>query len=152
MQNLQNPANSREITRAYFDSLFDKEEYHKLIIKLLEYIDNPDITFEDFEKCIHLRDFDDRALGQTLLQVSIDVDNLKRKDTESIKVVDWKSAISDWTWYSIGEIYNALHRNEKISISTEQRIYIEDFCKKHIGEINNAFGTSEIILHEDFSS
>ena len=135
---------SQKGAQAYFDSLFDEEEYHKLIIKLLEYIDNPDITFEDFEKCIHLRDFDDRALGQTLLQVSIDVDNLKRKDTESIKVVDWKSAISDWTWYSIGEIYNALHRNEKISISTEQRIYIEAFCKKHIGEIDFSRETKDL--------
>lgn len=114
----------------YFDSLFNKEIFSVLINSLLEYAENPDLTYSELQE-IHRRDFEDISKGEILFQLSIDLDNYEYK---SQKVKKFVSEIY-WEGFSMRTIYRLLEGDNKINVSEEQVYYIEKLCKDNIETI-----------------
>lgn len=124
----------RKASQTYFDSLFDKVAYHKLINNLLEYIGNENVTYDKtkdvfFKKMYKNYDYD--TLNCKILRYVVDdICDCSFKDN---LVKNFVVNVKNWTQFSIYQIYNILSRSDiKINISDEQQKFIHEFCDNQI--------------------
>lgn len=112
----------------YFDSLFKKSEFEKLISELAELCNGSETLYEDL-KHVSFRRLDKRY-DLDKIHWAISNDNF-----EDRKVINFLDNIS-WEVFSIHNIYKELSNNTTILVSKEQENIIIDYCLKTIGEIN----------------
>ena len=116
----------------FFDSLFCKNVFLKLLDDLITFIGDPEITYDALGDKIVYHEL--RKSGEfALLFTSYSIDQLKIKD---MRVAKFKETVKNWDWFSIINIYKTLKNGEKIHVSAEQQKYIQDFCFKNLDLID----------------
>ncbi len=116
----------KEGGQIYFDSLFSKEKYRELLHSMLRKTDTFDSCFSDefWDKHYFLHPANAEEYAYQTMTFDI-----RYMEDDPRFVRDLPDLFDDWDWYAINKIKNAVHRNEKIIVTDEQRKYIEAWCK-----------------------
>ena len=109
----------------YFDALFEKEKFQKLIDDFVS-IMGEELTYQEIE-WVQVYDRTDR---EDLRKLTWDIQNVSFQDA---KVKDFTETV-DWKNFAIGEIYQHI-KTQKTNLSDQQLGYIEDYVQKQISAI-----------------
>ena len=109
----------------YFDALFEKEKFQKLIDDFVS-IMGEELTYQEIE-WVQVYDRTDR---EDLRKLTWDIQNVSFQDA---KVKDFTETV-DWKNFAIGEIYKHM-QNQKRKPSEQQWKYIEDYVQKQVPAI-----------------
>lgn len=112
----------------YFDALFKKTEFEKLILELAELCNGRETLYGDLDHISFQRREKRYDLDKTHWAISND-------NIEDRKVINFLDHIS-WEFFSIHNIYKELTNNKTILVSNEQEKVIADYCLKTIRDIN----------------
>lgn len=124
----------KEGNQIYFDALFDKAQYQKLIEKLVEIVDDSQVTYDIIQdRFLNLHNHGTLE-HEMLLPVVWDIHECNFEDQQ---VSHFTSQIQDWHWFAISNIYECLSRNAyEVNITEEQMEYIREYCNCAIKEID----------------
>lgn len=117
--------------QTYFNSLFDKVEYQKLVNELLKYFnDSENVTCgEVWEFFWNIYDYNNLN-HEILFHIVHDIHVYISEDSIICNFVE---NINNWKWFSICKTYNILsQRDNNIIVSKEQENIIREFCYNQI--------------------
>lgn len=118
----------KEGKQKYFNSLFSKEEYQKLINDLANLSNGLDTVYEELD---HIS-FQQTNKRYELVKVSCDIERNGFKDRRIINFISYV----DWDDFAIMHIYKELENKNELIISVAQEDYIREFCLKNVNKIN----------------
>lgn len=116
--------------QTYFNSLFDKAEYQKLVNELIKYFDNENITcgevWESFWNTYNCNNLNHKILFYIVHDINDYI-------SENIVICNFVENINSWKRFSICKIYDILSkRDNNIIVSKEQETIIREFCDNQI--------------------
>lgn len=114
----------------YFNSLFDKAEYQKLVNELLKYFDSENVTcgevWEFFGDMYDYNNLNHEILFHIVHDIHVYI-------SEDSIICNFVENINNWKWFSICRTYNILsQRDNNIIVSKEQENIIREFCDNQI--------------------
>ena len=123
----------KEGSQIYLDSLFDKERYRALLYSMLKKADKFEACFSDsfWDEYPFLDPSNADEYAYQLLTYDI-----KHMEDDPRLVRDLPDVVDNWDWYAINEIKNVLRGHEGLYIRSEQREYIETWCRSMLQEID----------------
>ena len=101
----------------YFDALFEKEKFQKLVDDFVN-IMGMEQTYQEID-WVHVHDRTDR---EDLRELAEAIQNVRFQDDKVKKFTE----IVDWENFSIGEIHQHI-KTQKTNLSDQQRVYIVDY-------------------------
>lgn len=116
----------------YFDALFDKRKYSKLICELLTHCER--------QECTTYEEIKDNAMLGELSRIDLkyvlnDIGNTKFQDDQDNKIINFTNSVH-WQSFSIYHIYYMLENYEDIEVSQEKLEYIKTYVLKTIQVID----------------
>lgn len=111
--------------KSYFDALFEKEKFQKLVDDFVN-IMGMEQTYQEID-WVHVHDRTDR---EDLRELAEAIQNVRFQDDKVKKFTE----IVDWENFSIGEIHQHI-KTQKTNLSDQQLGYIEDYVQKQISAI-----------------
>lgn len=116
--------------QTYFNSLFDKVEYQKLVNELLKYFDSENVTcgevWEFFWDIYDYNNLNHEILFHIVHDIHVYI-------SEDSIICNFVENINNWKWFSICRTYNILsQRDNNIIVSKEQENIIREFCYNQI--------------------
>lgn len=116
--------------QTYFNSLFDKVEYQKLVDALIKYFDNENVTCGEVWE-IFWNTYDYNNLNHEILFYI--VHDIHAYISEDSTICNFVENIKSWKRFSICKIYRILsQRDNNIIVSKEQQTIIREFCDNQI--------------------
>ncbi len=119
----------KEGEQKYFNALFDKNEFQKLIEEVAELCKGEETTYKDLEEMEYNR-----------TELRYDLDMVKwaifKYDIIDKKAVNFLSHIVCWEDFSILKIYKEIKERNNIKIEDEHIHYIRNYCLKTVEEID----------------
>lgn len=112
----------------YFDALFNKSEFEKLILELVQLLNGYDTLYEDL-KTLSFKNLEKRY---DLYKVRLIISN---NNLEDRKVVNLLHHIS-WELFCMHNIYEELVNSKNIIVNKDQEDIITDYCVKTVGNID----------------
>lgn len=118
----------KEGEQRFFDSLFDKKIFQRLLEELAEKYNGQDTEYKDINNISFQR-----------LEKRYDLDkvkwSIKDNSFKERRIVKFVSQ-ANWEFFSMNNIYNELRNNDSINVNDEQKYYITQYCLRTIDNIN----------------
>ena len=122
----------------YFDCLFDKDKYCRLISKMLKSMDKDSISFSELNSMdyhpVNYHDTSNSVEEYALLQLYFSLHAYNEENEND--VYNTVKSIADWNYFIITESYNILQRDGEFDFSEYQRQFFETYCREQLKDID----------------
>lgn len=118
----------------YFDTLFNKDQYNNLIYQLIDLCQTPKVKYKDLiDEFKLIKDYDQYDKKWELQRLVFDISNCNFDDD---LVANFIKNVKNWGGFAINKMYYLLSNNSNICTSSQQELYIIDYCKNEIRKID----------------
>lgn len=123
-----------EGAQLYFDSLFEKKQYCKLVVAMLKRMENIHMTFSELRNMnFHPVNYGEKGSSiedYAILYLFWDLKELRLTESDDEKVLNVICKISNWDSFIMQRAHSLLASHQKIHVSEGKRSFFEKECKK----------------------